>query len=223
MTNTIRISKLQRFNLAFDKRIIFVYDRKTMKFRKYCSFLAKKNILFVVIGFYFIFLAKQAFSWLDCPFGKINDPYPGSCFRYLDTNNNKICDRSEPAPTIQSVNKIASQQGNQQTSQPGNSLYFWTIFLTLSFYFVHWYLVFKTSLYKKFKWLNQLIFRFFWNLVLVASFFPVGISGLLIILGKGSPSLSFWHNFFGLIFVVAGFFHFWGRIGYFKNLKNIFR
>ena len=30
-----------------------------------------------------------------CPFGLVNDPYPGACRRYVDRNNNGICDLSE--------------------------------------------------------------------------------------------------------------------------------
>lgn len=31
-----------------------------------------------------------------CPFGQVNDPYPGRCGRYVDRNGNRICDLSEP-------------------------------------------------------------------------------------------------------------------------------
>ena len=31
-----------------------------------------------------------------CPFGEVNDPYPGNCGRYVDVNENGICDLSEP-------------------------------------------------------------------------------------------------------------------------------
>lgn len=31
-----------------------------------------------------------------CPFGRVNDPYPGQCKRYVDVNDNGICDLSEP-------------------------------------------------------------------------------------------------------------------------------
>lgn len=34
-------------------------------------------------------------SCLACPFGIANDPYPGKCRHYVDTNNNGICDLSE--------------------------------------------------------------------------------------------------------------------------------
>ncbi len=31
-----------------------------------------------------------------CPFGQVNDRYPGRCGRYVDRNGNNICDLSEP-------------------------------------------------------------------------------------------------------------------------------
>ncbi|EHP87755.1 hypothetical protein [Methanotorris formicicus] len=40
-----------------------------------------------------------SFAWDDCPYGRVNCTYPGECGRYVDTNNNNICDHSEPAPT----------------------------------------------------------------------------------------------------------------------------
>jgi hypothetical protein len=36
--------------------------------------------------------------WNSCPKGKVNDRYPGDCHDYIDTNKDKICDRSQPAP-----------------------------------------------------------------------------------------------------------------------------
>ena len=33
---------------------------------------------------------------VSCPFGQVNDKYPGRCGRYVDRNGNKICDLSEP-------------------------------------------------------------------------------------------------------------------------------
>jgi len=31
-----------------------------------------------------------------CPFGQVNDKYPGRCGRYVDRNGNHICDLSKP-------------------------------------------------------------------------------------------------------------------------------
>ncbi|MFH1470458.1 MAG: DUF4405 domain-containing protein [Candidatus Micrarchaeota archaeon] len=44
-------------------------------------------------------LSASAFAWDDCPYGLVNDSYPGQCVRYVDTNNNAVCDHSESAPT----------------------------------------------------------------------------------------------------------------------------
>ncbi|NPV50785.1 MAG: 4Fe-4S binding protein [Candidatus Methanofastidiosum sp.] len=45
---------------------------------------------------------NHVYSWDDCPFGETNSScvYPGDCGKYIDTNNNRICDRSEPSPSI---------------------------------------------------------------------------------------------------------------------------
>ncbi|MGB9874710.1 MAG: hypothetical protein ACPLOU_01090, partial [bacterium] len=46
-------------------------------------------------------------AWDDCPFGLVNDPYPGSCPRYIDTNNDGICDHSQSAPVVPSDSPVA--------------------------------------------------------------------------------------------------------------------
>jgi hypothetical protein len=40
----------------------------------------------------------QALAWDNCPKGLVNDPYPGRCGRYTDTNADGICDLSQPQP-----------------------------------------------------------------------------------------------------------------------------
>ena len=58
-------------------------------------------LIFSLILICFISLSF-AYSWDDCPFGVTNSSctYPGDCGRYIDTNNNRICDKSEPAQRI---------------------------------------------------------------------------------------------------------------------------
>ena len=43
-------------------------------------------------------LINVVYAWDDCPKGLVNDEYPGSCSLYIDTDENGICDHSEPAP-----------------------------------------------------------------------------------------------------------------------------
>jgi len=40
-------------------------------------------------------IENEGVSHSDCPFGNIDCEYPGNCGKYIDTNNNEICDHSE--------------------------------------------------------------------------------------------------------------------------------
>jgi len=39
-----------------------------------------------------------AVAWEDCPYGLVNDHYPGHCGRYVDTDADGICDHSQATP-----------------------------------------------------------------------------------------------------------------------------
>ncbi len=49
-------------------------------------------------------------AWDDCPRGLVNDPYPGECSRYTDTNNDGICDHSQPEPIATMTGSPASPE-----------------------------------------------------------------------------------------------------------------
>lgn len=63
--------------------------------------MKKIFLLFLIITLVFIFGCKdknydeavsKKTTTLECPNNIINDPYPGSCGRYTDNDNNGICD-----------------------------------------------------------------------------------------------------------------------------------
>ena len=58
-------------------------------------------------------LVGEIYAWDDCPKGMVNDEYPGSCSRYIDTDENGICDHSEPAPE----DRINNQDQNKEISE----------------------------------------------------------------------------------------------------------
>jgi hypothetical protein len=69
----------------------------------------KKRITVIILAFLILTgvagtfwsneIAAAATSiWNSCPEGRVNDPYPGRCHSYIDTNKDKICDRSQSAP-----------------------------------------------------------------------------------------------------------------------------
>lgn len=52
----------------------------------------------ILIFFLVLISSTNALAWDDCPKGLVNDPYPGECSKYIDTDNDGICDHSQPAP-----------------------------------------------------------------------------------------------------------------------------
>jgi len=92
------------------------------------------------------------------------------------------------------------------------------IIFVLTFYFLHWHLVYKTDLGKKLKWLSKSSFRYFWNVVLFLSFMPTATTGILLYLGYPNRFLINWHSQLGIVMVVVGALHLLARISYF--IKN---
>lgn len=73
--------------------------------------MKKVGAIVLLTSIYFIFTPSKVFAWEDCPRGMINDPYPGECARYIDTDNDGICDHSQPAPEDR-VGKIQEDQND---------------------------------------------------------------------------------------------------------------
>lgn len=55
----------------------------------------------------FVFPAS-ALAWDNCPKGLVNDPYPGACRRYVDTNGDGICDLSQSKPAESTTTTVAA-------------------------------------------------------------------------------------------------------------------
>lgn len=67
------------------------------KFRKY---IILSTLIFILVASSSI----SIYAWDNCPFGIEDDPYPGECKRYIDTDGDGICDRSQPAPEDRNTN-----------------------------------------------------------------------------------------------------------------------
>ncbi len=67
--------------------------------------------IFLIFSIILSFFISDVYGWDDCPFGMTNSScyYPGKCGRYIDTNNNGICDHSEPYPTTENSGVENSQ------------------------------------------------------------------------------------------------------------------
>lgn len=137
--------------------------------------------------------AAPALAWLDCPYARVNDPYPGSCFRYLDANQDQICDHSQA-----------------ERSAVYKSL---ALFLPIAIYFIHWVLVYKTK---------PRGFIYFWNLILLLSFALVGFTGIYLFITNQSTSvLNYLHYLSGIIFIELALLHFFRHLVYYKRLPKL--
>ena len=78
----------------------------------------KSFILLLTILTALIFFSISSLAWDDCPFGYEDEPYPGTCWRYVDTNNDGICDhsQSDPAEEAQDENAEVDSSLQQQKS-----------------------------------------------------------------------------------------------------------
>jgi len=149
-------------------------------------------------------MEKNNFSFLSlCPLVLINDPYPGQCVRYIDTNKNGFCDYSQTLTG---------------TAVSNNYHLFPILIILTLLYGVSALLVNK-------KLLDLATHRKIWNILLLVSFLVCGISGILLILqlnfGLNLPNYAgilFDHVEFGIAMTAVAFFHILWHFNYFKNL-----
>ena len=88
-----------------------------------------KTLAIVLIFILLLFAAnasgivEEVYAWDDCPKGLVNDEYPGECARYVDTDENGICDHSESAPEDRINSPVPDEETlNFQTESPRESV-----------------------------------------------------------------------------------------------------
>ncbi|MEI6530962.1 MAG: DUF4405 domain-containing protein, partial [bacterium] len=59
-----------------------------------------------------------ALAWDDCPLGLVDDPYPGACPRYIDTNDDGICDHSQSDPALSVANESVPISSENEVGLP---------------------------------------------------------------------------------------------------------
>ena len=88
------------------------------RFRKYITLL---TIILILV----VFNSISIYAWDNCPFGFEDDPYPGECKRYIDTDGDGICDLSQPAPEDRdtSIALVALDEENAKENTIENNKY----------------------------------------------------------------------------------------------------
>lgn len=154
----------------------------------------------------------------------MNDAYPGDCRRYIDTDNDGICDHSQLPPEERqpiAVMTVSDQVVNsrEEAQMVGKRYYFLPLTMALFLsYLLSLFLVKK----KIIKLVNQ---RKFWNILLAVSFLITLVTSLIYLLEITTGMIftlpfdvDYWHIEFGLIFMLVGFYHFLWHWPYYRKL-----
>jgi hypothetical protein len=183
----------------------------------------KKNILILLI---LILIPMTTFAWEDCPYGEVNDPAPGKCGRYTDTDHDQICDLSQPTPEDRIINPLDTKTTkiNELTLNLTNNKKEMTYhFIPITLILVILYALSRLLLKKGV--INLITHRRIWNIPLLITFLISGILGILLIIrinfGLSSPAkfnALFWHVEIGIIMFDICIFHIIERWYFFKNI-----
>jgi len=82
-----------------------------------------QSIIFIALTLVSLIFFGQAAAQ-DCPKGLVNDPYPGSCGRYVDTNGDGYCDHSQDMVALEAANENRDDKitGSNFQGQSGEAL-----------------------------------------------------------------------------------------------------
>ena len=60
------------------------------------------------------------YAWNDCPYGLLNDPFPGQCRHYIDSGGDGLCDLSQVAASS-TTSTSTSDQTSSSTADSGST------------------------------------------------------------------------------------------------------
>jgi hypothetical protein len=178
------------------------------------------RILLVVLIIGIPIISSVALAWNDCPFGLVDDPFPGLCSRYVDTDGDGICDRSQLAPEERSQSQENTDASTTNQQSIVDTKYF---FIPIAVCMIVIYSL--SLLLSKKKKIKVSIHRKIWNVLLLITFLVTGILGLLLVFrvsfSLAIPYLSdllFWHVEFGIAMTMISIFHIIWHWNYFKKM-----
>ena len=147
-------------------------------------------ILLIVLLISSMAISQTVLAWDDCPFGYIDDPYPGACPRYIDTNNDGICDHSQSDPAmatepIDSTSDVSNESEIKTTGSP------WFENENLVRLIVSFFIILIGVLLTKYANKHGIIpswkTRSIWNILLLIFFIPTSITGILLVTHNSFP------------------------------------
>lgn len=178
--------------------------------------------------------------WDNCPYGEELCEFPGDCRRYIDTNEDGICDRSQPSPATsaepeETPDQIIAGTADNHTSMrteevppiiieqsSGRVYHLVPILLILSVLYLITYLLAAKGI------IRLTAHRRIWNAILLSTFLISAILGLFLILSIDfdidipvSFDILYWHVEIGIAMGIVSVFHIFWHWRYFKKLLQI--
>ncbi len=189
----------------------------------------KKRLIVALPFMVGLLSAPETSCAASCPYGLLNDPYPGQCPRYTDLDGNGICDFSQASTTT--ANSTIDNTPDDGDNTPnvddgiGDNLSEDYHTIPLSIIIIGSYL-FTYYLFRK-GYINRLKHRRLWNILLTIGYAGCGITGILLLFFIRlsiktilNPSLTYWHAELAILMVIGTFIH---VHLYWKPFKQIFR
>lgn len=205
------------------------------------NFLQRHQMLITITTtiFTIMLISPTLSAWNNCPFGIENDAYPGDCGRYIDTNNDGICDQSQPNPST-SRSQESEEPTNSTTNENQNSdaeekneisiLANKNIITLISSFFIILIGIIITKTLTKKQLLSPAKEKILWNIILLIFFMPSAITGVILILivdfpflrelGLNFIELHSYTSFF--LMWISGYHIIWHTTYYIKGTKKLF-
>ena len=76
-------------------------------------------------------ISSLALARDNCPFGLLDDPFPRLCSRYIDTDSDGLCDRSQMAPEDRTSFQENTEASATNQQSIGTTKYFFIPILSL--------------------------------------------------------------------------------------------
>jgi hypothetical protein len=181
-----------------------------------------KKIIFALL--LLTLIPVSTLAWDDCLHNETDCLYPGDCVRYIDTDNDGICDHSQLALEDRS-DKIADAQTTKEINtsdtkdKQQKSVYH---LLPISLFLIVLYAI--SHVLSKKKIISVVNHRKIWNFLLLITFLISGTLGILLIIKinfgiTALPWLNvlFWHVEIGIAMFAISIFHIFWHWAYFKN------
>lgn len=176
------------------------------------------------------------FAWEDCPYGLVNDTYPGYCSRYTDTDKDNICDHSQPAPAerllLQDSAPVFTQaenstypdvidlpKSNAQSAPRGDKYDLFPIGIGLLLLYTASFMLSRKKI------IGLVAHRRLWNILLLITFLVSAILGIILVIRINTGiviqlpfDMLFWHVEAGIAMTAIAVFHIAWHWSYFKSI-----